>query len=66
MNEQAAKLTQWLLSGGAMKNIAALLTESFTPNAVAAATVDATAITAYPVDLEATLIGDHWSPIAQG
>ncbi len=52
MNEQAAKLTRWLLAGngGALKNVAQLLTEAFGPVGAAAASIDASTITAYPVD----------------
>ena len=62
MNDQAAKLARWLLAAnGALKNVAQLLSESFGPAPVAAATMDPTTITAYPVDPTAVPIGDHWS-----
>lgn len=67
MNDQAAKLARWLLAAnGALKNIAQLLTESFGPEPVAAATVDPATITAYPVNPAASPIGDHWTRAAAG
>jgi hypothetical protein len=67
VNEQSAKLTRWLLSGnGALKNFAQLLIDSFGPTAVAAATLDAATITAYPVNPDDRPSGDAWSPGAGG
>lgn len=68
MNEQAAKLARWLLApNGALKNVAQLLAESFAPHPVAAATIDAATITAYPVDPGSSPgRGDHWSHAATG
>lgn len=68
MNEQAAKLTQWLLAGnGALKNVAQLLTDAFGPLGAIAATIDASTITAYPTDPAAQPQGhDEWTPAAQG
>lgn len=67
MNDQAAKLARWLLAAnGALKNIAQLLTESFGPEPVAAATVDPATITAYPVNPAASPVGDHWTRAAAG
>ncbi len=62
MNDRAVKLSRWLLAAnGALKNVAQLLSESFGPAPVAAATVDPATITAYPVDPNAVPIGDYWS-----
>lgn len=67
MNEQAAKLARWLLAAnGALKNVAQLLTESFAPHPVAAATIDPAAIIAYPVDPAAAPAGGHWTRTAHG
>lgn len=67
MNEQAAKLTRWLLAGnGALKNTAQLLIEAFGPLGAIAATIDAATITAYPVDPSATPQGQGWTPAEQG
>jgi len=67
VNEQAAKLTRWLLAGnGALKNVAQLLTESFGPVGVVAATIDATTITAYPVDPSDEPQGREWAPVPEG
>lgn len=68
MNEQAAKLTRWLLAGnGALKNIAQLLTDAFGPLGAVAATIDASTITAYPTDPAAQPPGHHeWTPAPQG
>ncbi|BBN50908.1 hypothetical protein [Mycobacterium avium] len=68
MNEQAAKLTRWLLAGnGALKNVAQLLTDAFGPLGAIAATIDASTITAYPTDPAAQPSGhDEWTPAAQG
>jgi hypothetical protein len=58
VNEQAAQLARWLLAAnGALKNVAQLLVESFAPQPVAAATIDPTTITAYPVDPAAAPVG---------
>jgi hypothetical protein len=62
VNEQAAQLARWLLAAnGALKNVAQLLVESFAPQPVAAATIDPTTITAYPVDPAAAPVGGHWA-----
>ncbi|KAA1250705.1 hypothetical protein F0Q45_08405 [Mycobacterium simiae] len=67
MNEQAAKLTRWLLAGnGALKNVAQLLTEAFGPVGAIAAAIDASTITAYPVEPGAEPQGQGWTPAAQG
>lgn len=67
VNEQAAKLTRWLLAGnGALKNVAQLLTEDFGPTGVVAAAIDAATITAYPVDPEAQPQGQEWTPAPEG
>jgi len=67
VGDKAAKLARWLLAAnGALKNISQLLTESFGPSATAAATVDPTTITAYPVDPNAVPIGDYWSRADNG
>lgn len=67
MNEHAAKLTQWLLAGnGALKNIAQLLTAAFGPVGAVAATIDASTITAYPVDPGTEPQGGQWAPAPQG
>lgn len=68
MNEQAAKLTRWLLAGnGALKNVAQLLTDAFGPLGAIAATIDASTITAYPTDPAAQPPAhDEWTPTAQG
>lgn len=68
MNEQAAKLTRWLLAGnGALKNVAQLLTDAFGPLGAIAATIDASTITAYPTDPAAQPSGhEEWTPAAQG
>lgn len=67
VNEQAAKLTRWLLSGnGALKNVAQLLVESFGPTGAVAAAIDASTITAYPVDPSAEPQGQGWSPVPEG
>ncbi|WP_342314697.1 hypothetical protein LIX17_25990 (plasmid) [Mycobacterium avium subsp. hominissuis] len=67
MNEQAAKLTRWLLAGnGALKNVAQLLTDAFGPAGAVAATIDAATITAYPVDPTTEPAGQEWTPAAHG
>ncbi|PJE03550.1 MAG: hypothetical protein CK429_32610 [Mycobacterium sp.] len=67
MNEQAAKLTRWLLAGnGALKNVAQLLTDAFGPAGAVAATIDAATITAYPADPTAEPEGQEWTPAPQG
>ncbi|RDH75418.1 hypothetical protein DVS77_27355 [Mycolicibacterium moriokaense] len=67
MNEQAAKLTRWLLAGnGALKNVAQLLTEAFGPVGAVAAAIDATTITAYPVDPATEPRGQDWTRTEQG
>lgn len=68
MNEQAAKLTRWLLAGnGALKNVAQLLTDAFGPLGAIAATIDASTITAYPTDPAAQQPPGHeWAQAAQG
>ncbi|GAB7065954.1 hypothetical protein H7J06_03520 [Mycobacterium hodleri] len=67
MNEQAAKLTRWLLAGnGALKNVAQLLTEAFGPVGAAAASIDASTITAYPVDPATEPQGHDWTRAEQG
>ncbi|CAN5623943.1 hypothetical protein BH09ACT8_BH09ACT8_50980 [soil metagenome] len=67
MNEHAAKLTRWLLAGnGALKNVAQLLTESFGPTGAVAAAIDASTITAYPVDPGTEPQGQGWSPVPEG
>lgn len=67
MNDQAAKLARWLLAAnGALKNVAQLLKESFGTEPVAAATVDPSTITAYPVNPAAAPIGDHWTRTQAG
>ena len=67
VNEQAAKLTRWLLAGnGALKNVAQLLTEDFGPTGVVAAAIDAATITAYPVDPEAQPQGQEWTSAPEG
>ncbi|MGJ6127450.1 bacterial transcriptional activator domain-containing protein [Mycolicibacterium sp. Y3] len=67
MNEQAAKLTRWLLAGnGALKNVAQLLTDAFGPAGAVAATIDAATITAYPADPTAEPVGLEWTPAPQG
>lgn len=67
MNEQAAKLTRWLLAGnGALKNIAQLLTDAFGPTGAVAAAIDASTLTAYPVDPSAEPKGQGWTQVAQG
>ncbi|OMC33653.1 hypothetical protein A5739_07155 [Mycobacterium colombiense] len=67
MNEQAAKLTRWLLAGnGALKNVAQLLTEAFGPVGAVAAAIDASTITAYPVDPTTEPQGQDWTRTEQG
>ncbi|WP_099020948.1 hypothetical protein [Mycolicibacterium palauense] len=67
MNEQAAKLTRWLLAGnGALKNVAQLLIEAFGPGGAVAASIDASSITAYPVDPATEPEGEHWTRAEQG
>lgn len=67
MNEQAAKLTRWLLAGnGALKNVAQLLTEAFGPVGAVAASIDASTITAYPVDPATEPQGQDWTRTEQG
>lgn len=67
MNEQAAKLTRWLLAGnGALKNVAQLLTEAFGPVGAVAASIDASTITAYPVDPATEPQGQGWTRTEQG
>lgn len=67
MNEQAAKLTRWLLAGnGALKNVAQLLTEAFGPVGAVAASIDASTITAYPVDPTTEPQGHDWTRTEQG
>ncbi|RAV06197.1 hypothetical protein DQP55_24235 [Mycolicibacterium sp. GF69] len=67
MNEQAAKLTRWLLAGnGALKNVAQLLTEAFGPVGAVAASIDASTITAYPVDPATEPDGPDWTRTEQG
>ncbi|CAN7696398.1 bacterial transcriptional activator domain-containing protein [Mycolicibacterium frederiksbergense] len=67
MNEQAAKLTRWLLAGnGALKNVAQLLTEAFGPVGAVAASIDASTITAYPVDPATEPEGQDWTRTEQG
>ncbi|MBY6388545.1 hypothetical protein HG717_32195 [Rhodococcus erythropolis] len=67
MNEQAAKLTRWLLAGnGALKNVAQLLTQDFGPTGVVAAAIDAATITAYPVDPGARPQGQEWTSAPEG
>lgn len=67
MNEQAAKLTRWLLAGnGALKNVAQLLTEAFGPVGAVAASIDASTITAYPVDPTIEPQGQDWTRTEQG
>lgn len=67
MNEQAAKLTRWLLAGnGALKNVAQLLTEAFGPVGAVAASIDASTITAYPVDPATEPQGQGWTQTEQG
>jgi hypothetical protein len=66
VNEQAVKLMRWLLAGnGALKNLAQLLTDAFGPLGVVAATIDASTITAYPVDPTAEPQGQEWTSAAQ-
>lgn len=67
MNEQAAKLTRWLLAGnGALKNIAQLLTDGFGPTGAVAAAIDASTLTAYPADPSAEPKDQGWTRVAQG
>ncbi|MEU0498042.1 hypothetical protein [Mycobacterium sp. NPDC006124] len=67
MNEQAAKLTRWLLAGnGALKNVAQLLIEAFGPAGAVAASIDASTITAYPVDPATEPEGERWTRAEQG
>lgn len=67
MNEQAAKLTRWLLAGnGALKNIAQLVIDAFGPAGVAAAAIDASTITAYPTDPGTHPQGNGWTPVDNG
>lgn len=67
MNEQAAKLTRWLLAGnGALKNVAQLLTDAFGPAGAVAATIDAATITAYPADPTAEPAAQEWTSAPQG
>ncbi|GAT04565.1 bacterial transcriptional activator domain-containing protein [Mycolicibacterium fortuitum] len=67
MNEQAAKLTRWLLAGnGALKNIAQLLTDAFGPTGAVAAAIDASTLTAYPADPSAEPKEQGWTQVAQG
>jgi hypothetical protein len=67
VNEQAAKLTRWLLAGnGALKNVAQLLVEAFGPAGAAAAAIDASTITAYPVDPATEPQGPDWTQTPHG
>lgn len=67
VNEQAAKLTRWLLAGnGALKNVAQLLVEAFGPTGAVAAAIDASTITAYPVHPATEPQGPDWTQTPHG